>query len=126
MRKETKKYICAELRNYYHSQRELKNIDRELAEMARYPAYLSGYTEERMAYVMSRRSNLVKLCNAIALASQDFDEVELQIIRLKFWSPKPRPTDIEIAGKLCISPATYYRSLREIYRKVGARLGTDL
>ena len=61
-----------------------------------------------------------------AAADQDMDEEQRAVLRLKFWSQKPRPTDAAIAQRLNISTSTLYRRIGQIYRHVAQKLGMDL
>lgn len=127
LRKETRKYICAELLNYQRSRKELSRIKEKLAEIKLFPAYgVEYYTAEKLMYYQDRVQFLQKITEAIAAAEQDATPEERQLLFLKFWHPRPRPTDDVIAEKLNISRTTMYRLVNGICRKIGMRLGTDL
>ena len=127
MRKETRKYICAELLNYQRSINELNRLKDKLAEIKLFPMYGKDYyTAEKFMYMQDRVQFLQKITEAIAATEQEATEEERQLLYLKFWHARPRPTDDVIAAQLNISRTTMYRIVNGICRKIGARLGTDL
>ena len=127
MRKETRKYICAELLNYQRTKNELSRIKGKLAEIKQYPMYgREYYTAEKIMYLQDRVQFLQKITEAIAATEQEATEEERQLLYLKFWHARPRPTDDVIAAQLNISRTTMYRIINSICRKIGMRLGTDL
>lgn len=127
MRKETRKYICAELLNYQRTKNELSRIKNKLAEIKEYPMYgKEYYTTEKIMYYQDRLYYLIKITEAIEVMEQEATEEERQLLALKFWQDKPRLTDDVIADRLNISRSTMYRLLNGICRKIGMRLGTDL
>lgn len=127
MRKETRKYICAELLNYQRSRNELNRLKDKLAEIKLFPAYgQEYYTAEKFMYMQDRVQFLQKITDAISVAEREATPEERRLLYLKFWHPRPRPTDDVIAANLNISRTTMYRLVNGICRKIGARLGTDL
>lgn len=126
MRRGTKAYIHAELLNYQRSRNEISRICRKLDDIALFPAFSNDYTAEERMYLQDRLRWLRRVTDAIAAADQDMSPEERAVIRLKFWSPKPRPTDTEIASRLNISTSTLYRRIGQIYRRVAQNLGMDL
>lgn len=126
MRKETRQYICAELANYQRSRNEIGRICSKIDDLTLWPAYNKDYTAEQKMYLQDRLYMLRKITDAIAAADQDMDEQERAVLRLKFWAPKPRMTDAEIARRLNISTRTLYRHIANICKRVGRYLGTDI
>lgn len=126
MRRGTKAYIHAELLNYQRSRNEIGRICRKLDDIALFPAFANDYTSEEKLYLQDRLRWLRKITDAIAAADQDMSSEERAVLRLKFWSPKPRPTDAAIAKRLNISTSTLYRRIGQIYRCVAKNLGMDL
>ena len=126
MRRGTRAYIHAELLNYQRSRNEIGRICRKLDDIALFPAFSDDYTSEERMYLEDRLRWLRRVTEAIAAADQDMSEEERAVLRLKFWSPKPRPTDTAIAKRLNISTSTLYRRIGQIYRNVAQKLGMDL
>lgn len=126
MRRGTKSYIHAELLNYQRSRNEIGRICRKLDEITMFPAYADDYTSEERMYLQDRLRWLRRITDAIAAADQDMDEEQRAVLRLKFWSQRPRPTDAAIAQRLNISTSTLYRRIGQIYRHVAQKLGMDL
>ena len=109
------------------SKNELNRLKDKLAEIKLFPMYGKDYyTAEKFMYMQDRVQFLQKITEAIAAAEQDATPEERQLLYLKFWHARPRPTDDVIAEKLNISRTTMYRLVNGICRKIGARLGTDL
>lgn len=105
MRKETRKYICAELLNYQRSRKELNRIKEKLEEIKLFPAYgTEYYTAEKLMYYQDRVQFLQKITEAIAAAEQDATPEEKQLLFLKFWHPRPRPTDDCYSRKIKYQP----------------------
>lgn len=126
MRSETRKYICAELLNYKRSQLELRKVRERLSFIKTYPAFSKDYTAERLMYLQERESFLLRITDAIASAYNEADQDEKKVIELKFWAPKPRPTDSCIASQLGMSTSTLYRVINMICKRISMRLGTDI
>nr|DAY74289.1 MAG TPA: ECF sigma factor [Caudoviricetes sp.] len=126
MRRETRQYICAELLNYQRSKNEISRICRKIDDLSLWPAYNKDYTVEQKMYLQDRLYMLRKITEAIAAAEQDLSAEERAVLRLKFWAPKPRLTDMQIAAELNISVRTLYRHISSICKMVGRFLGTDL
>lgn len=126
MRRETKQYICAELINYQRSKNEMRRICGRLDDLALWPAYSKDYTLEQRMYLQDRLYMLDKIINAISVTVQELNEEERTVLELKFWHPRPRPTDNEIAERLGMSRRTLYRNINIICRKIGMRLGVDV
>lgn len=126
MRRGTKAYIHAELLNYQRSRNEIGRIRRKLDDIATFPAFANDYTAEKRLYLQDRLLLLLKVTEAISAADHDMAEEERAVIRLKFWSPKPRLTDTEIAARLNISTSTLYRRMGQIYKRIAQNLGMDL
>ena len=81
MRKETRKYICAELLNYQRSRKELNRIKEKLEEIKLFPAYgTEYYTAEKLMYYQDRVQFLQKITEAIAAAEQDATPEEKQLL----------------------------------------------
>lgn len=126
MRRETKQYICAELINYQRSKNEMQRICGRLDDLALWPAYSKDYTLEQRMYLQDRLYMLDKIINAISVTVQELNKEERTVLELKFWHPRPRPTDNEIAERLGMSRRTLYRNINSICRKIGMRLGVDV
>ena len=126
MRSETRKYICAELLNYQRSQNELQRVREQLEYIRAYPAFSKDYTAERLMYLQERESFLRRITGAISSAVSELDEEEKKLLQLKFWSPKPRPTDNAIARQMGMSLPTFYRLVNAICKKISMRLGADI
>lgn len=126
MRRETKQYICAELINYQRSKNEMRRICGRLDDLALWPAYSKDYTLEQRMYLQDRLYMLDKIINAISVTVQELNEEERTVLELKFWHPRPRPTDNEIAERLGMSRRTLYRNINSICKKIGMRLGVDI
>ena len=126
MRSETRKYICAELLNYQRSQNELQRVREQLEYIRAYPAFSKDYTAERLMYLQERESFLRRITGAIGSAVSELDEEERKVLQLKFWSPKPRPTDSAIARQMGMSLPTFYRTINGICKKICMRLGADV
>lgn len=126
MRRETRQYICAELINYQRSKNEIQRICGRLDDLALWPAYSKDYTLEQRMYLQDRLYMLKKITDAISIAVKELNEEERAVLELKFWHPRPRPTDNEIAERLGMSRSTLYRYINTICRKVGMRLGLDI
>ncbi|MGM9519563.1 MAG: hypothetical protein ACI3WS_02700 [Phascolarctobacterium sp.] len=126
MRSETRKYICAELLNYKRSKNELQRVREQLEYIRQYPAFNKDYTVERLMYLQERESFLRRITDAINVAVSEMDEEEKKVLRLKFWSPKPRPTDNMIAREMGMSLPTLYRTINGICKKICMRLGADI
>lgn len=126
MRKETRKYICAELLNYQRSKKEIQRICERLNDLALWPAYSKDYTLEQRMYLQDRLYMLKKIIDAISIAIKDLSEEERAVLELKFWHSRPRPTDNEIAKRLGMSRRTLYRNINSICKKIGMRLGVDI
>ena len=126
MRSETRKYICAELLNYQRSKNELRRVREQLEYIRAYPAFSKDYTAERLMYLQERESFLRRITGAIGSAVSELDEEEKKVLQLKFWSPKPRPTDNAIARQMGMSLPTFYRLVNAICKKISMRLGADI
>lgn len=126
MRSETRKYICAELLNYQRSQNELQRVREQLEYIRTYPTFSKDYTAERLMYLQERESFLRRITSAISVAVSELDEEEKKVLQLKFWSPKPRPTDNSIARQMGMSLPTFYRTINGICKKICMRLGADI
>ena len=126
MRSETRKYICAELLNYQRSQNELQRVREQLEYIRAYPAFSKDYTAERLMYLQERESFLRRITGAIGGAVSELDEEEKKVLQLKFWSPKPRPTDSAITRQMGMSLPTFYRVVNAICKKISMRLGADV
>ena len=126
MRSETRKYICAELLNYQRSQNELQRVREQLEYIRTYPAFSKDYTAERLMYLQERESFLRRITGAIGSAVSELDDEEKKLLQLKFWSPKPRPTDNAIARQMGMSLPTFYRLVNAICKKISMRLGADI
>ena len=126
MRSETRKYICAELLNYQRSKNELQRVREQLEYIRTYPAFSKDYTAERLMYLQERESFLRRITGAIGSAVSELDEEEKKVLQLKFWSPKPRPTDNAIARQMGMSLPTFYRTINGICKKICMRLGADI
>lgn len=126
MRSETRKYICAELLNYQRSQNELQRVREQLEYIRAYPAFSKDYTAERLMYLQERESFLRRITGAIGSAVSELDDEEKKLLQLKFWSPKPRPTDNAIARQTGMSLPTFYRLVNAICKKISMRLGADI
>lgn len=126
MRSETRKYICAELLNYQRSQNELQRVREQLEYIRAYPAFSKDYTAERLMYLQERESFLRRITGAIGSAVSELDDEEKKLLQLKFWSPKPRPTDNAIARQMGMSLPTFYRVVNAICKKISMRLGADI
>lgn len=77
-------------------------------------------------YLQDRLYMLKKITDAISLAVKELSEEERSVLELKFWHPRPRPTDNEIAERLGMSRRTLYRNINSICKKIGMRLGVDI
>lgn len=126
MRRETRQYICAELLNYQRSKNEMQRIKEKLDDLRLWPAYNKDYTAERRLYLQDRLRFLERITEAIAIVTQEASTEERRILQLKFWHPRPRPTDDQIAAALGMSRTTLYRNINNICRRIGMRLGTDV
>lgn len=126
MRRETRQYICAELLNYQRSKNEMQRIKEKLDDLRLWPAYNKDYTAERRLYLQDRLHFLERITEAIAIVTQEASAEERRILQLKFWHPRPRPTDDQIAVALGMSRTTLYRNINNICRRIGMRLGTDV
>lgn len=126
MRSETRKYICAELLNYQRSQNELRRVREQLEYIRAYPAFSKDYTAERLMYLQERESFLRRITGAIGSTVSELDDEEKKLLQLKFWSPKPRPTDNAIARQMGMSLPTFYRLVNAICKKISMRLGADI
>ena len=69
---------------------------------------------------------LKKITDAISLAVKELSSEERAALELKFWHPRPRPTDNGIAERLGMSRRTLYRNINSICKKIGMRLGVDI
>lgn len=125
MRKETRKYLCAELRDYQLSLDELRRM-REKMSMLKFPAFRKQYGIEKIAYMQTRVSVLSEVVTAIDELWKDLPEEDKKILKLKFWSRRPRMTDNQIATVMNLSRSQYYRRLNNICLMLGRKLGTDL
>lgn len=125
MRKETRKYLCAELRDYRQSVNELLRL-RDRMEMLQYPAYRADCGSKKAAYIETRIAMLQEIVGAIDSLRREISEEDEKLLQLKFWAPRPRMTDNQIAAAMNLSRAQYYRRLNNICLILGRKLGTDL
>lgn len=125
MRKETRKYLCAELRDYQQSVAELRRL-RDRMEMMQYPAYRSDCGSKKVAYIETRIAVLQEVVGAIDALRREFSGEDAKLVELKFWAPRPRMTDNQIARELGLSRSQFYRRLNCICLELGHKLGTDL
>ena len=125
MRKETRKYLCAELRDYRQSVNELLRL-RDRMEMLQYPAYRADCGSKKAAYIETRIAMLQEIVGAIDSLRREISEEDEKLLLLKFWAPRPRMTDNQIAAAMNLSRSQYYRRLNNICLILGRKLGTDL
>ena len=125
MRKETRKYLCAELRDYRQSVNELLRL-RDRMEMLQYPAYRADCGSKKAAYIETRIAMLQEIVGAIDSLRREISEEDEKLLQVKFWAPRPRMTDNQIAAAMNLSRAQYYRRLNNICLILGRKLGTDL
>ena len=124
MRKETRKYLCAELRDYRQSVNELLRL-RDRMEMLQYPAYRADCGSKKAAYIETRIAMLQEIVGAIDSLRREISEEDEKLLQLKFWAPR-RMTDNQIAAAMNLSRSQYYRRLNNICLILGRKLGTDL
>lgn len=125
MRKETRKYLCAELRDYQQSVNELRRL-REKMELLQYQAYRTDCGSKKVAYIETRITVLQEIVSAIDALQRAMPDEDLKLLYMKFWAPRPRMTDNQIARELGLSRSQFYRRLNCICIELGHRLGTDL
>lgn len=125
MRKETRKYLCAELRDYQQSVNEMLRL-RDRMEMLQYPAYRADCGSKKAAYIETRIAMLQEIVGAIDSLRREISEEDEKLLQLKFWAPKPRMTDNQIAKEMGLSRSQFYRRLNCICLELGHKLGTDL
>ena len=125
MRKETRKYLCAELRDYQQSVNELQRL-RNKMEMLQYPAYRADCGSKKVAYIETRIAVLHEIVRAIDSLRREISEEDEKLLQLKFWAPRPRMTDNQIAREMGLSRSQFYRRLNCICLELGHKLGTGL
>ena len=84
MRKETRKYLCAELRDYQQSVNELLRL-RDRMEMLQYPAYRADCGSKKAAYIETRIAMLQEIVGAIDSLRREISEEDEKLLQLKFW-----------------------------------------
>lgn len=125
MRKETRKYICAELLHYQQTHKDIERLKSKLEDMRLYTAFRQEYTTEQAIYLTERLRWCRQVTGAIAKVYAESSKEEKEVIQLKFWSPKPRPTDSSIASQLGMSTSTMYRIINSICKRIAMQLGLD-
>lgn len=125
MRKETRKYICAELLHYQQTHKDIERLKSKLEDMRLYPAFKQEYTTEQAIYLTERLRWCRQVTSAISKVYKECSKEEQEVIKLKFWSPKPRPTDNSIAYQLGVSTSTMYRIINSICKRIAMQLGLD-
>lgn len=126
MRRQTRQYICAELLNYQRSKNELARVREKLNDLRLFPACNRDYTAEQRMYLQDRLHFLQRITESISIIYHEATPEEQHIIRLKFWTIKPRPTDAEIYRACNISSGTFYRTINTICRRIAMRMGMDI
>ena len=75
MRKETRKYLCAELRDYQQSVNELLRL-RNRMEMLQYPAYRADCGSKKAAYIETRIAMLQEVVGPLETLLRERSEVD--------------------------------------------------
>ena len=120
LRRETKKYLIMEFKNYKKSLRELRK-DRE--RLNRLQLLNTGAVE--ISYLINRIWWLDKVTSAISAVYEDMDSEELMIAKAKF-RPGIKLSDAEIIEKLPLEKSAYYDKLRHLLIALGRKLGLEV
>ena len=128
---EVRNFIEYQLSYYPENKKQLETLKDDMIPSAipKYGPQMGGFnpeqrpTEDTAVKIVSDQyiMQLSWAVNAIGSVIERLNEIDRELIRLRYWSGELTPEGIAL--KLNIGIATYYRRLNAILTEIGIRLG---
>lgn len=132
MKKEIKRYIEAELRDYYKNKKDLADLQEAILHGtgSADPSGIRGSGNsdptQRKALALMTNARIKKLeetIQAIEVVVGELDEEKRRLVEMKYWTRPKTLTDEGIAQHLHISSRTLREWNRKIIHSIGVEMG---
>lgn len=137
MRRETKAYIEAELREYDQTKKDLEDAKDDIRNEGFAVKYdnvggtpgnnISRTTENKTIRILTNKriKRMEQVVRTIDLVISELDEVKLKLVELKYWQRPRRLTDAGIAQEIGCDRSTAWRWTEGILLAIAIELGLE-